>query len=841
MKIKERWVSWEELLSGFTPAFNISFSQVGGMTVGSIPFADSSGYLTEDNANFFWDEANFRLGLGTSGPECRAHIRESVCGDYAGLHPWTGLLIEGTTNIALQMQTATNGTAFICFASDTFNPPAGRIAYSHTDSEMNFTMGSSVRVFFGTAKARFHMGELELDSTGVASVISNSHNADAYFALEEDEALKWTMGFDYDDGQKFQISQGIPGTNVRFEIDAGTLINLYLDVGIRDSQDLRFYTNGNYIAFKPPALGGDTTWVLPDSDGGAGEAIITDGASNLSFASVADEKVAVDNAAVAGYLGAASNDGVLRTGTSLSYVDGVDFVTLNTIQDIRTSASPTFAGLTITDIFSEDHAVDHNLFLGHLAGTGIQAGGQYNIFIGESAGAACTTADYSIIIGYQAGDAGTTALAKSVIIGHQAGTATTNDRNIFIGYWAGRLNTTGNMSVVIGTQAFEFGNSAGTVAIGTNALRQATGGRNIGIGYQAGTQIGVGERNIIIGYSAGFSMVGSVRNVIIGSSGAYFNTGSYNVALGEEACGGAAPGGAASYNMAIGYACLRQIRTGNYNIAIGNQTLTQLQSVNNNVAIGHQAGFSLISGAGNLLLGHKAGFNELGSNKLYLANSDTETPLVYGEFPNALLKIQATNFNVIGTSNLGDGGVTNYTSIATDGTVTLVGTARVTKRIFLNNAAFTKGATAPVQVILGNLNGWEFDINDDAVMTIMMPDDWDSTTDITIKVCWYIDEAYAADKEIQWRVDWSALPHDFTETVDAPTHSGQIDSGDIDIPAVAKRMGASTIGTIVAANLSAGDMLGFTLSRIAVTHDDPTAKPTIHHLIIEYTSNKIGT
>lgn len=41
-----------------------------------------------------------------------------------------------------------------------------------------------------------------------------------------------------------------------------------------------------------------------------------------------DEKVAVDSAATSGYLGAASNDGVLRTGTGLGYTDGGDYVTL---------------------------------------------------------------------------------------------------------------------------------------------------------------------------------------------------------------------------------------------------------------------------------------------------------------------------------------------------------------------------------------------------------------------------------------------------------------------------------------------------------------------------------
>ena len=42
-----------------------------------------------------------------------------------------------------------------------------------------------------------------------------------------------------------------------------------------------------------------------------------------------DDKVAVDAAATSGYIGAASSDGVLRTGSKLSYTDGGDFVTLD--------------------------------------------------------------------------------------------------------------------------------------------------------------------------------------------------------------------------------------------------------------------------------------------------------------------------------------------------------------------------------------------------------------------------------------------------------------------------------------------------------------------------------
>lgn len=46
----------------------------------------------------------------------------------------------------------------------------------------------------------------------------------------------------------------------------------------------------------------------------------------------ADEKVGVDSGATAGYLGAASNDGVLRTSSPITYTDGGDYITL-AIQD----------------------------------------------------------------------------------------------------------------------------------------------------------------------------------------------------------------------------------------------------------------------------------------------------------------------------------------------------------------------------------------------------------------------------------------------------------------------------------------------------------------------------
>lgn len=71
---------------------------------------------------------------------------------------------------------------------------------------------------------------------------------------------------------------------------------------------------------------------------------LTDG-SNADLlhthASITDDKVKVDAAATADYIGAANTDGVLRTGTGLSYTDGGNYVTL--------AVNATYATITAND------------------------------------------------------------------------------------------------------------------------------------------------------------------------------------------------------------------------------------------------------------------------------------------------------------------------------------------------------------------------------------------------------------------------------------------------------------------------------------------------------------
>jgi hypothetical protein len=55
--------------------------------------------------------------------------------------------------------------------------------------------------------------------------------------------------------------------------------------------------------------------------------------------------------------------------------------------------------------------------------------------------------------------------------------------------------------------------------------------------------------------------------------------------------------------------------------------------------VGHYAGYNNTTGEGNVFVGHRAGYNETESNKLYIDNSDTSTPLIYGDFSKKTLSV----------------------------------------------------------------------------------------------------------------------------------------------------------------------------------------------------------
>ena len=135
-------------------------------------------------------------------------------------------------------------------------------------------------------------------------------------------------------------------------------------------------------------------------------------------------------------------------------------------------------------------------------------------------------------------------------------------------------------------------------------------------------------------------------NVWVGSSAGAWNRGNQSVGIGRRALYGNQYGSVASdYSVGVGY-WAGQNSYGNYNVLLGAEAgegVSQQSTFVNTVAVGYQAGTALTTGGSNILIGYQAGSTlTTESNKLYIENSNSTTPLIYGEFDNDILRVNGT-------------------------------------------------------------------------------------------------------------------------------------------------------------------------------------------------------
>ncbi len=180
-----------------------------------------------------------------------------------------------------------------------------------------------------------------------------------------------------------------------------------------------------------------------------------------------------------------------------------------------------------------------------------------------------------------------------------------------------------------------------------------------------------GYYNTGYGNFALYSITLGNQNTAIGCEAATDITeGNYNTAVGYKALGNITTGNG---NTAVGRLALGQVGTGGYNTVVGNDALYQ-NTGSYNTAVGLFTGHENVGGSSNVFLGNKAGYAELGSNKLYIDNSDTATPLIYGDFASDYVNING-DLTANGNFNYGaDAGASdNYTCTITGITAYVVG------------------------------------------------------------------------------------------------------------------------------------------------------------------------
>ena len=172
----------------------------------------------------------------------------------------------------------------------------------------------------------------------------------------------------------------------------------------------------------------------------------------------------------------------------------------------------------------------------------------------------------------------------------------------------------------------------------TPASYGSDGKYNSFFGYQSGMENTLGSHNLFMGYQSGFKNIYGANNVFLGIKAGYENTGTvdsdylgcHNVFIGWMSGQYNTEG---QSNVFIGKQCGWRNDFGMYNVFIGQNTAIQNTGGNYNTFIGAMAGEHNSDGSKNVFIGYQAGGqNTTGSNLLFIDNSNTDAPLIWGNF-----------------------------------------------------------------------------------------------------------------------------------------------------------------------------------------------------------------
>ena len=258
---------------------------------------------------------------------------------------------------------------------------------------------------------------------------------------------------------------------------------------------------------------------------------------------------------------------------------------------------------------------------------------------------------------------------KSLFIGNGAGSLDdgTDNFNTGVGHKALSKNSSGNNNTALGAYSLsevtiglhntavgqdalgDVLNGSGNTAVGSQTLNNLiSGNHNTAAGYKA-LNLNTGIDNSAFGSQALENNLTSYRNSAFGRGTLADNTGNNNSAFGYAALTHQTT---AHRNVALGSAAGFDNQNGNDNVFIGYESGRNIEDGDYNVFIGSRSGYSNVNGNNNIFIGKHSGWSELGSNKLYIDNTSTASPLIYGDFATNVIKINGRLLASSGFSDL---------------------------------------------------------------------------------------------------------------------------------------------------------------------------------------------
>jgi trimeric autotransporter adhesin len=193
-------------------------------------------------------------------------------------------------------------------------------------------------------------------------------------------------------------------------------------------------------------------------------------------------------------------------------------------------------------------------------------------------------------IGYRALYLSTTGTGNTAVGSSSLDSNTTANNNTGVGYLSLAAVTTGHSNTAVGSVALQSSgvDTTDCVAVGCEALRNASGNRNIGIGNEAG-RFATGDDNIVIGdLAADTSTFTGSDNIMIGSNaGTRATSSEANVFIGFQSGDQVTTG---DDNTFVGYDSGDTVTTGFQNTCIGNRadasaTIANATSLGYNISV----------------------------------------------------------------------------------------------------------------------------------------------------------------------------------------------------------------------------------------------------------------
>lgn len=262
---------------------SVSGSSVGGFTAGSVIFAGATGFLTEDNTNFFWDDTNNRIGIGTNSPTSDFHLKKTLA-----------------TDVTLNFSVEAVGDAY-----PTFNLSRSG-GSSYTNRTWNFSLSTAGEWLFRDETAG--LNRAFFDTNGALNIAQN------YTGAADFEVLVLAMDRTNNAASIYGNSTG--GGNVspmirigsnsatslnslsandvliaqKLESLAAVYANTTVNIGKAGTSTGKILISGSTsgtITIQPANAAGTYTLTLPTDDGGAGQFLKTDGSGVLTWDSPA--------------------------------------------------------------------------------------------------------------------------------------------------------------------------------------------------------------------------------------------------------------------------------------------------------------------------------------------------------------------------------------------------------------------------------------------------------------------------------------------------------------------------------------------------------------------------